>query len=879
MSQGSAGVFSRKPLDVRFDSVVDLTLHNAFLSCAGLLQCDPTAKIELITVRRMVGASGPSFCISSKLLSESTAKIFTSSPKFEETFHFTVSDSSSFTTTGGGGKISGIPLAVDGCGPTDEVETLLVVTLEDSTSRKFLGQATCPFSPCSPSMTPPASPVRVMLQPRNLGKDPSDPLFLEDKATLLEKGVDDFGYVTISWKVALIPLGGAMDVVVDPMMIAVDPSLAEPITLPIGLTIKATWLLTQDGNAEVDTQRASNALQYSLSVGFGDAKRFFFSEGKPLFLTLHAASQLQALIFSCSVHNMYQPDLSRDIAVVIPVPPLTSVTSVDRDIHWVAPIRSLWGEDFGILATTVRLSRHPLEGKKPACPTNAICLLMNDPKHQEEFSHVAPDFSRAPPHTPLGAYQMIFWESEEHIRGALERRRQRDVVVGAKPTEEHIRHLFDVLMRRSVLDENVAKVACTFFQCSGTSELVALQLKKLMVSFAFHCDGLTAVEAARFLFFAFRSDVEDAVAVEEFHFMMQHSLLEKTLDMPENEMRRWVTDVVGRSVKVLRYKEFVTYVLQNFSFWYSLGVPLQMNRASSSTSLSHLSQQKNQKQFSSASSSCFLLQQVSLYAGGRGGGGGVPHSKPPSLSCSGSSHSGRSTGSPPQQAFEAGLVASHDSVTSVPASSSGRKTSFSERGKSVQFQEGENENSDATQSATAANASPWRTFVVRVGGPSPKAFSVTAHAEDKIKAVMKMVEESTGIKAECQQWKLNNKVVLSPLSPISSTTLGIEPSLKSSRHSGSAPPAPEVWISEQEENVLIHFFFKEKNKHWQQRFPIKEKVLQVRASVQRQTLIPLSRCMLRLVRNEKTLALQDRHTLAHYSPESNDIIEVTQEAH
>lgn len=876
MSHGNAGFFSPKPLDVRFESVVDLTLHNAFLPSAGLLQCDPTAKIELVTVRRMIGTSGPSFCISSKLLSESTVKIFTSSPKFEETFHFTVSDASSFTTTGGGGNISGVPPGVEGCGPTDEVETLLVMTLEDSTSRKFLGQATCPLSPCSPSMTPPSSPVRVMLQPRNLGKDPSDPLFLEDKATLLEKGIDDFGYVTISWKVALIPLGGAMDVVVDPIMIAADPSLAEPITLPIGLTIKATWLLTQDGDAEVDTQRANNALQYSLSVGFGDGKRFFFSDGKPLFLTLHAASQLQALIFSCSAHNMYQPDLSREIAVIIPVPPLTAVTSVDRDIHWVAPVRSLWGEDFGILATTVRLSRHPLEGGIPACPTNAICLLMNDPKHQEEFSHVAPDFSRAPPHTPLGAYQMIFWESEEHIRAALERRRQRDVVVGAKPTEEHIRHLFDVLMRRSILDENVAKVACTFFQCAGPSELVALQLKKLMVSFAFHCDGLTAVEAARFLFFAFRSDVEDAVAVEEFHFMMQHSLLEKTLDMPENEMRRWVTDLVGRSVKVLRYKEFVTYVLRNFSFWYSLGVPLQMNRASSSTPLSHLSPQKNQKQSSSTWSSCFLLQEVSLHGGG---GGRASASNPSSLSCSGSSRSVRSTGSPPQQSFGAALVASSDNSASVPGSSSGRKISFSEGGKSVQFQEAAKENRDASHFATSANASPWRSFVVRVGGPSPKAFTVTAHAEDKIRAVMKMVEGSTGIKAECQQWKLNNEVVLSPLSPISSTTLGIEPSLKSNKHSGVSPLAPEVWISEQEENVLIRFFFKEKNKHWQQRFPIKEKVLQVRASVQRQTLIPLSRCMLRLVRSGKSLVLQDRHTLAHYSPESNDIIEVTQEVH
>lgn len=911
MNPESASEFIRKPLDVKFESIVDLTIHDAHLATAGLLQCDPTAKVELVTIRRWMGdPAGPSYSIQANLLGQTSKKIFTSTPKFDETLHFTVSDTSVVTTTGvipsstPSTLMDSSATSSSSSNANDEVENRICITFEDSTSKAFLGLASCPFSPFSPSMSPPASPVRVMLQPRNIGMNAADPLFLEDTATLRAQGIDDFGYVNLSWKVSLIPLGGALDVVLDPavaMMMSAAPaqggssgadplSLGGPVALPIGVTIKAAWLIAQEGDTEVGKERGSmsEAVHYSVSVSFGDAKRFPFPEGgKPLFLTLHTAPHLQALIFTCSSHNMYRPDLSRDIAVVVPLPPLTTGTSVDRDIHWVAPVRSVWGEDLGILTTTVRLSRRPLEGNMPACPSNATCLQINDPKHQEEFSHVAVDFGRPPPDTPSGAYQMLFWESEEHIRYAMERQRQRGVVLAAKPTEEHVRHIFDVLMGRSILDESVAKVACNVFQCPTSSDLVALQLKKLMVAFAFHCRTLSILEAARFLFLAFRSDVEDAIAVEEFHFMLQNSLLQKTVDMPEGEMRRWVTDLVGSSLKVLHYKDFITYILRNFGFWYWLGVGLKMDRSSSSVPLSHLAHQEYQRRRCPSATSVALTPVPFHY---------TSPTCPTSFSCGGATRrSSRTSGSPPSQSF-VDTAASRQSAASLSSSTSAgggrcRRSSTSE-GKNVQFKEKQNEivsSSSSTGGGGGGNAgmanllSSWRTFVVRVGGSAtPKAFSVTAHTEDKIKDVMKMIEESAGIKAECQQWKLNNEVVLAPMWTIGSTTLGIEPSIRVDRDGGgggAAPPAPEVFVYEMEENVVIRFVFKEKNKHWQQRFPVKEKVLHVRASVQRQTLLPLSRCMLRLVRNRKALILQDRHTLSHYSPQSNEVVEVTEESH
>eukprot|EP00796_Vickermania_ingenoplastis_P004457 gene4457-3252_t len=778
-----------RPLEVKFESFVELTLHEARLAAGGLLQCDPVARVDLVTIRRTITGNQAGVSFSTRHVGQTKKQIFTSAPLFKDTISFSVKDSSCFTTDSSQQSL----VSGSHVGAQDSV----VITIQDGTSGRFLGQAYCPFSPHSPT-TEHFRPVR--------------PPILEDTAFLQNRGLDDFGFASISWKVTMIPVGGAADTE-DPLSDAAAKPSADgapppatqpspaPVAMPIGITVKAVWLLR-------GTSGSDRSTSYTTAVEFGDAKRFRLPDQRALFLTLHNASSLDACIFYCCVHNVAQPEKSRDIPVLIPLPRLSSAKGMNRDIHWAAPVRSGWGEDFGVIVVTVRLSQRPLDGNTPECPTNATCLKINDPLHQEEFSHVAMDYKRAPPKTPLGAYQPIMWESEEHVRHALDRHRKRETVLAAAPSEEHVRHLFDVLMGRATLDDSVAKVASNFFRCSST-DLAAAQLKELLVGFAFSARSLSVLEAARFLFIAFRSDVEDAVAVEEVHYMMRHSLLEKTLDMPDGEMRRWITDLIGTDAKVVQYRDFSTYLLQNYAFWYLLGTPLKVDQGTSSEPLPHLALMATQ-------APAGVLRPVACHV-------------------------------------DAQLAST---AVTAPTACVGPP----DGAKSVQFQ------LDAAESSKPT----WRTFVVRVSGDAHKAFSVTVHCNDKVRDAMKMVEESAGIKAECQQWKLNNDTLLEPGTVIGTTILGVEPLLKGSKSSG---PASEVWIYEMEESVPLIFVYKDRNKRWQQRVPTKEKVLMIRASVQRQTLIPLSRCMMRHVRNGKSTVLQDRHTLAHYSPLPNDIIE------
>lgn len=790
-----------RPLDVRFESSIDLTVHDARLSVGGLLQCDPVGYVDLVSVRRRIVDNKASVCFSARRLGQTTKKIFTSTPVFDDTLHFTVSDTSCLTTLS-----SKLLESTE----KEGVEDSVVITFEDATSHKFLGQAYCPFSPHSPSTVPASTPVRVMLQPRNV-LDSSDLLFLEDVASLRTEGLDDFGSVGISWKVVVMPMGGAVDTAGGEEQPAAAEQPAGGSTAPIGITVKATWLLPESRGRD-------SCVQYATSMEFGDGKRFRLPDDKPLFLTLRSAADLRASIFCCSAHNHVKPDKSRDIPVVIPLPSTRSPKGLDRDIRWAAAVRSGLGEDFGILVATMRLSKRPLEGNTPQCPASGACLKINDPLHQEEYSHIAMDYQREPPNAPYGAYQPLCWESEDHIRLSLERRRRRDVVRTADPSAEHVRHVFDVLLGRATLDEGVALLASNFFQCPA-ADLVALQLKELMVALAFNSRKLSVVDAARFLFIAFRSDVEDAVAIEEVHYMIKHALLEKTLDMPEQELRRWVTDVFGTEVKVVRYTDFAAFLLQNYAFWYLLGAPLKMDRASSCEPLPHVAQPQLQDSG--------VLRPTACY---------------------------RDANTAPE-----GLAAK-SSGSAVQS----RKGTPTPAGKNVQFQ-------TASGSSTQAT---WRTFVVRVEGGSQQAFSVTVHSSDKVRDAMKMVEDSVRIKAECQQWKLNNEILLEPGTVIGNTVLGVEPALKGEKN---AATLPEVWISEMEEAVLITFVYKDKGKKWQQRIPTKEKVLQIRAAVQRHTLIPLSRCVLRLMRSGKGIVLQDRHMFAHYTPQSNEVVEVTQE--
>lgn len=779
-------------LPVRFDSKVELKILDARLSLAGLLQCDPIARVELVTTRRRVVESDvpdrppiPNFSFDREKLGQTKQCIFTSSPLFNDDFTFTLQEKKSTM-----------------CSSTrdDQTEVNLVITVEDSTTCKFLGQACCPFSPYSPSMSSEDSPVRLMLQPRN-AVDASDPLFAEDTETLRDALLDDFGFICIMWKVTVIPTGGCA-----------FPAASSPSMFPIGFTVRASWLVQEP------TDRQS--VRYTTTAEFGDGKRFALSEGKPLFLTLHSAPASQSIVFNCGIHNSSHLDASNEISVPLPLTPL-DLQMLDRDVHWSAAVRSSSGADFGLLLVTIRLSKRVLDGNMPECLT-AACPLINDPAHQEEFSHKAADFSKEPPRTPSGAYHALFWESQEHIHLAVERQRQRDVVVAAQPTAEHVRHLFDVLMGRSTLDDGVAQVAANFFQCA-TTNLAAAQLKQLMVAFAFQSKNLSVLAAARFLFIAFRSDTPDAVSFGEVLYMLQHCLLPQTVDMPEKELQRWATDIFGKSTTSVSYTDFCSYALHNYSMWYAFGVPLSIDCATCSEGLPHLDLMRSSHSLSPLVPSALVSrtneerQQHLTHPAQRGKcNDGRPHSA----------------------------------------------------GRNVQFQ----------LDPVDSSAPSWRTFIVRVSSTGA-SFSVTAHCRDTVRDAMKMVEDSTGIKAECQQWKVNGESVLDGSVTIGNSVLGVESSMKDGQHRpGSAGAgAAEVWVYEVDENILLNFYYKDKNKRWQQNVPTKEKVLRIRAGVQQKTLIPLSRCSMRLISGDRRLVLQDRHMLSFYSPQPQDFIEITQD--
>ncbi|KAL7707155.1 hypothetical protein N2W54_001449 [Lotmaria passim] len=871
------------PLPVRFSSNVHLTLHQGFLASAGVLLSDPVARVHVVTVKTTrtppcfnakAGAAGAEkgsvdkddgvrIVLNAREVGKTKPCYFTAHPEFNESFDFTVSETSALTALAAPavGTHAAKKRRGDSIGSTSSssnslasVVDYVVITVESADGATFYGEAYAPFSPHCTSSAPATSPVRVMLAPRN-AQDVADPLFLQDNAVLEERHLDDFGYVTISWDVVVMPHGGAL------LGGEAANAATAAAAFPVGLALRASWL----ARAATYTRGA----QYTTSVEFGGADRFVFTNPQqPLCLTLQggaAEAQLRCAVFHCSVQSVMEPSKSHEVSVPLPLPPLSAAAARDRDVHWVAPVRTAHGLDLGLLLVSMRVSSRPLTADAPRCPDEA-CARINDPQHQEEYQHVARLYGAAePPQTPPGAYQPIAWESAQHVEEAARRRWRRQCVVEAQPTQEHVRHLFDVLMGRTTLDGGVAHVAATFHNKSP-AEVTAGDLRELMVAFAFHAAGITVQQAARFCFVALRRDVRDAVAAEEVQFIMDHCLLEKTVEMPAGERRRWVGDLFA-TMPVVSYADFATYFMHNYAMWAAFGVPLMVEEATSSMQHCHAALQHPRRSSSSSPS-----PRGGTPAGAPVGGGGAA-------------------------VVDVTLFPSSDLRVS-PATGAGAASATAGRSAGVTpTPEG---GSGAGTPGGAPSSSVWRTFVVRVAQTPSRAFSVTAHVGDHISDVMAMIEGSTGIKVARQEWRLagpssnsgvggtagSTAVTATPPTPfapsmklldptllVGSTTLGLPSALR------GAGAAQEVWVYEAEETVLLRFHVKDRlhsKKDWQERVQVREKVLKLRAAVQRKTLIPLSRCTLNVKRGDgTTTTLQDRHTVAHYQLVSGDVIEVT----
>ncbi|EKG07836.1 hypothetical protein TCSYLVIO_001033 [Trypanosoma cruzi] len=790
------------PLKIEFDSNVELTIHGAFLPTARLLQCDPVAHVSVSTLRKKMSVRGAS-CVSvgGKEVATNTVatehhvastrrQYFTSKPAFNEMVRFVVPGTRVHLPVE---RLSRVGVQKQPGVSTDDmdgeqgVEQRVLITLEDAHGGAY-GQAVCPFFLHAPSSS--TQPVRIMLQPRN-AHDKFDLLFKKDVATLAKHGVDDFGFVTISWKISLSPHGGAL--------ITASPTSVDQPTLPVGLVLRATWL--------VPGHTYQRGTQYTTSVEFGSQDRFVFDGANPLFLTIQNATQLERAIFHCTIQNVMNHANSHDVVTALPIQPMASF-AMERDVWWTTAVRAASGTDLGLLIASIRLVRRPLGGETPMC-TEERCSLINDPAHQAQYAHVARDWGRPPPDVPSGAYQPIFWESDQHIARANERRWRRDRIVEANPSMEHVRHLLDVIMGRATLDPGVARVVSVFFN-QKSSGFSPQELMQFLITCAFHVKGMTPLEAARFCFFALRRDMEHAIARDDVIFMLEHSLIEHTIEMPEMELRRRVVEIFGDTTYVI-FDDFVRYFIHNYAMWYAFGVPVTVSGERS------------------------------------GRGGDVAPQLNPTLTLL------KADGEPNAKARAPTAATTVSTSGAAPASASTSTTAATPAAAITTAK---------TQKTAPQDESVWRTFIARVQHGN-KAFSVTAHVNDTIFDVMVMVQNSTGIRAACQEWRAGN-VALDPKCRLGSTELGL---------GGNEVAAPEVIIIARDEAVRLVMVYKEKGFRWEVRLPSSERVLKLRALVQHKTMIPLTRCVLRAHGS----CLMDRHPLAHYNLQDGDVVTITQE--
>lgn len=206
--------------------------------------------------------------------------------------------------------------------------------------------------------------------------------------------------------------------------------------------------------------------------------------------------------------------------------------------------------------------------------------------------------------------------------------------------------------------------------------------------------------------------------------------------------------------------------------------------------------------------------------------------------------------------YECGVMVEHGSEIRAQSShGGGRQPSYGSSAAAASVNTSTGGNNNATGALDASSGSVWRTFTVRVM-KTGRAFNVTAHINDIVADVMTMVEPSSTIAAYRQAWVYEGL-------PIDAR-----------RSIGSVlpvTPTGDVSIIERDESVLLVLVHREKNKRWEHRFPLSDKVLKLRAHVQQKTMIPLSRCVMRYAGN----VMWDRHLLEHYKLSDGAIIEIS----
>jgi hypothetical protein len=833
------------PMFLTFDAKVSVSVLSGFLPAAGTLLCDPVAKIVEVTRRTFsnhraaaageaAGAHTNAVYVDheERVIGTTKQRIFTAHPNFDETIKFvcpsldrrdgTARRAAQIAAAGGGGVA---PDDAHASSTLVSTERYLVITVEDSAGN-FLGFAKCEF----PLDRPSTGSERLMLVPRYLDEH-DHPSRIEDIKTLDRFGIDDFGFLNIEWAVAMIPVGGAV-------LSGAAEALRSPLPpppLPVGLVVKASWIPSSAaGNSVIDrspsgdpNRRSNSHMSFQMFVSFDNAAAdtdqlsattFRLEHNTPLFVGLSKVELLETATFLCRVQKG-QHGGTVTSKLVLPIQPFFP-EAIERDVSYCAPLyASGVYEQQGILIVSIRALAKPIEGPLPVCRDSqqamqGSCPRVNDPRHQAQVAHPNQlDWGRPMPNCPLGAYQPVVWESESHIARSTERRWKQECVLHSRPTNEHVRHIFEALLGRVALDMNIAQLASSFFN-KAANTLTTTDLQQLLAAVVFHAEGLSLQDAIRFGFVMMRRESERAIKISDVVLVLENSLFGRTVDMPFAEIERRVTDIlgVGQPDRFVTFDEYNAFIAQHAALWFDLGASLMFavtsDRWEQTTAL-----QDNGNSFTSGQQR--PQQQQSVLAANLGG-----------------------TAVATTSATATALNAS----ATIVGSSAATKSSGPPTG--------------------GENPEHWRTFTVRVI-KTGRAFSVTSHINDSIVDVMQMVEESSTIPATRQKWifhglQVDTRRKVGDVFPHNSTVAGKQ---------------PEVSVQEKEEMLKLVVVFREKNKKWEQEFLATEKVLRLRAFAQHKTMIPLSRCAM----SSCGVVMQDRHCLDHYKLVDGSIIEITQQ--
>ncbi|CUG92726.1 Hypothetical protein, putative [Bodo saltans] len=543
---------------------------------------------------------------------------------------------------------------------------------------------------------------------------------------------------------------------------------------------------------------------------------FRLENNTPLFVGLSKVELLETATFLCRVQKG-QHGSTVTSKLVLPIQPFFP-EAIERDISYCAPLYANGViEQQGILVVSIRALAKPIEGPLPACRESQAqhsCPRVNDPKHQAVAAHPNQlDWGRPMPNCPIGAYQPIVWESESHIARSTERRWKQECVLHSRPTNDHVRHIFEALLGRVALDLNIAQLASSFFN-KAANTLTTSDLQQLLAAVVFHADGLSLQDAIRFGFVMIRRESERAIKIADVVFVLEHSLFGRTVDMPAAEIERRVTDILGAAQpadRFITFDEYNAFIVQHAALWFELGASLMFSVTSERWEQTTVFQDNGSSSFNGQ-----RQQQQSALAANLGA----------------------------TSASTSATAAVNTSTTNFASASTGAQKT--------------------AQPIPAGGDNPenWRTFTVRVI-KTGRAFSVTSHINDTIVDVMQMVEESSTIPATRQKWIYHGLQVDSRRKVGDVFTAA----------AGAGGKQPEVSVQEKEEMLKLIVVYREKNKKWEQEFLATEKVLRLRAFAQHKTMIPLSRCAM----TSCGVVMQDRHCLDHYKLVDGSIIEITQQ--